>query len=97
YKVTGVQTCALPISAATRLAQIALEAKARGMVANPEAIRFEQDFVRTYPNGPLLCHVLGFTNGENMGMDGVERSMEQYLRGNDGDRKSVVEGKRGEL
>ncbi|HYR58522.1 MAG TPA: penicillin-binding protein 2, partial [Chthoniobacteraceae bacterium] len=47
---------------------------------------FDQDFIRVYPNGPLLCHVLGFTNSENAGMDGVERTMEQYLHGNDGFR-----------
>lgn len=76
----------VPETTASRLAQIAVEAKARGLVANPEAIRFEQDFIRRYPNGQLLCHVLGFTNGQNMGMDGVERTMEQYLRGNDGFR-----------
>ncbi len=76
----------VPETAATKLAQIAANAKTSGILANPEAIRFEQDFIRTYPNGQLLCHVLGFTNGENMGMDGVERTMEQYLRGNDGFR-----------
>lgn len=76
----------VPETTASRLAQIAVEAKAKGVLANPEAIRFEQDFIRRYPNGQLLCHVLGFTNGTNMGMDGVERTMEQYLRGNDGFR-----------
>lgn len=39
-----------------------------------------------YPNGSLLCHVLGFVNGSNLGVDGVERTMERYLRGNDGFR-----------
>jgi cell division protein FtsI (penicillin-binding protein 3)/stage V sporulation protein D (sporulation-specific penicillin-binding protein) len=76
----------VPETNATQLAQLAIDAKTRGLVANPEAIRFEQDFVRTYPNGPLLCHALGFTNGENLGMDGVEHTMEQYLRGSDGFR-----------
>ncbi len=76
----------VPETTATGLAQLAVQAKASGLITNPEAIRFEQDFIRTYPNGQLLCHVLGFTNGQNMGMDGVERTMEQYLRGNDGFR-----------
>ena len=76
----------VPETTATQLAKLAIDAKTQNLVANPEAIRFEQDFVRMYPNGPLLCHALGFTNGENLGMDGVERTMEQYLRGNDGFR-----------
>lgn len=76
----------VPETTATRLAKLVAESKAEGVVSNPEALRFEQDFVRVYPNGPLLCHVLGFTNSENTGMDGVERAMEQYLHGNDGFR-----------
>ncbi|MGC4073406.1 MAG: hypothetical protein QM760_12990 [Nibricoccus sp.] len=47
------------------------------MTSNLDALRFEQDFVRVYPNGQLLCHVLGFTNNENSGIDGMERTMEQ--------------------
>lgn len=49
-------------------------------------IFFEQDSVRRYPNGSLLCHVIGYTNGENAGIDGIERSMDDFLRGNDGYR-----------
>ncbi len=84
----------VPETTATLLAQIAQRAatpkkdepKKETILANPEAIRFEQDFIRMYPNGQLLCHVLGFTNTDNTGMDGVERTMEQYLKGNDGFR-----------
>lgn len=76
----------VPETTATQLAQLAVSAKTSGVLRNPEALRFEQDFIRVYPNGPLLCHVLGFTNGENVGMDGVERTMEQHLRGQDGFR-----------
>ena len=55
-------------------------------------IYFHQNTTRTYPNGPLLSHVLGFLarkdpNDENVvGVEGVERSMENYLRGIDGFR-----------
>ncbi len=53
---------------------------------------FHQNTTRTYPNGPLLSHVLGFLgrkdpNDEHVvGVEGVERSMEDYLRGIDGFR-----------
>jgi cell division protein FtsI/penicillin-binding protein 2 len=53
---------------------------------------FHQNTARTYPNGPLLSHVLGFLgrndpNDEHLvGVEGVERSMEDYLRGIDGFR-----------
>lgn len=71
---------------ASEIQQMASKAKTSGVLANVEAIRFEQDFIRVYPNGHLLCHVLGYTNRENTGVEGVERTMENYLRGNDGFR-----------
>jgi cell division protein FtsI/penicillin-binding protein 2 len=55
-------------------------------------IYLHQNSTRTYPNGPLLSHVLGFLgrknpNDENLvGVEGIERSMENYLRGIDGFR-----------
>ncbi|HEX5177440.1 MAG TPA: penicillin-binding protein 2, partial [Chthoniobacteraceae bacterium] len=47
---------------------------------------FEPDNARIYPNGSMLCHVIGFVNSNNVGVDGIERSCEQYLAGNDGFR-----------
>lgn len=47
---------------------------------------FEQEARRVYPNNELLCHVLGFVNGDDTGLDGVELSMNKYLRGHDGFR-----------
>jgi cell division protein FtsI/penicillin-binding protein 2 len=55
-------------------------------------IYFHQNNTRTYPNGLLLSHVLGFLgrkdpNDEHVvGVEGIERSMENYLRGIDGFR-----------
>ncbi len=46
----------------------------------------ERDSVRVYPNGSMLCHVIGFTNFEREGIQGIESSMEQYLHGQDGHR-----------
>jgi cell division protein FtsI (penicillin-binding protein 3)/stage V sporulation protein D (sporulation-specific penicillin-binding protein) len=76
----------VPEPVAVQLAQITMQAKEKKVVAAPDALRFEQDFVRTYPNGPLLCHVLGFMNTEHAGIEGVERAMNQYLAGNNGFR-----------
>lgn len=53
------------------------EAKLRG-------IFFEQDSIRVYPNAEMLCHVLGFIDHENRGVEGIERVMNSYLRGHDG-------------
>jgi cell division protein FtsI/penicillin-binding protein 2 len=53
---------------------------------NVRGIYFERDSARIYPNGSMLCHVIGFTDFEHRGIQGVESSMEQYLHGQDGYR-----------
>ncbi|HEY3897866.1 MAG TPA: penicillin-binding protein 2 [Chthoniobacter sp.] len=47
---------------------------------------FEPDSKRIYPNDKMLCHVVGFVNGKDVGMEGVEQRMDQYLTGHDGFR-----------
>ena len=53
---------------------------------NLRGIYFEHDATRIYPNGSMLCHVIGFTDFDHHGIQGVEASMEQYLHGQDGYR-----------
>ncbi len=69
----------LPESAASELAD---EMRSKSL----HGIRFEQDFSRVYPNGSMLCHVLGYMDHTHQGLDGIEKSMNQYLRGYDGFR-----------
>jgi cell division protein FtsI/penicillin-binding protein 2 len=53
---------------------------------NLRGIYFEHDATRIYPNGAMLCHVIGFTDFDHHGIQGVEASMEEYLHGQDGYR-----------
>ncbi|HLW36028.1 MAG TPA: penicillin-binding protein 2 [Chthoniobacterales bacterium] len=53
---------------------------------NLRGVYFEQDATRIYPNGVMLCHVIGFTDFEHKGIQGVEGSLDEYLRGQDGYR-----------
>src|ERR1700747_1850401 len=53
---------------------------------NLRGIYFEQDATRIYPNGIMLCQVIGFTDFEHRGIQGVEGSLDDYLRGQDGYR-----------
>jgi cell division protein FtsI/penicillin-binding protein 2 len=53
---------------------------------NLRGISFEHEATRVYPNGPMLCHVIGFTDIDHNGIQGVEASMDQYLHGQDGYR-----------
>lgn len=42
-------------------------------------------FVREYPQGPLAAPVVGFVGFEGKGLEGLERAMENQLRGENGD------------
>src|SRR2546421_487024 len=53
---------------------------------NVRGVYFEHDATRIYPNGSMLCHVIGFTDFDRHGVQGVEGSMEEYLHGQDGYR-----------
>lgn len=44
----------------------------------------EDQFVRSYPNGELASHVIGFVNNEQTGVQGIEAAMENYLQGRSG-------------
>ncbi|MBA3652558.1 MAG: penicillin-binding protein 2 [Chthoniobacterales bacterium] len=71
---------ALPEADAVSLGKELSAKKLRG-------IRFERDLVRLYPNGPMLCHVIGFSDFDHHGIQGVEASMDRYLHGEDGFRE----------
>ena len=49
-------------------------------------VYFEPDSTRIYPNGSLLCHVVGFVDYDGHGIQGVEKSMNQDLEGHAGYR-----------
>src|SRR5204862_2969934 len=53
---------------------------------NLRGIYLEHDATRIYPNGSMLCHVIGFTDFDHHGIQGVEASMDEYLHGQDGYR-----------
>jgi cell division protein FtsI/penicillin-binding protein 2 len=44
-------------------------------------VGLEDQLQRTYPNGNLASHVLGFVDNEHHGVQGVEKETEQYLQG----------------
>ena len=46
----------------------------------------KEDSIRTYPNGVMLGHVLGFLNHERKGVQGIERMFNAELEGTNGYR-----------
>ncbi len=69
----------VPDADARLLEKTLREKKLRGIYS-------ERGTVRVYPNGSMLCHVIGFSNFDQEGIQGVEASMHDYLRGEDGYR-----------
>jgi len=55
-----------------------------------------REFRRTYPEGAAAAHVVGFTNLEEKGQEGIELSFQHELQGRDGSR-SVVKDRLGRV
>ncbi|MFZ5806452.1 MAG: peptidoglycan D,D-transpeptidase FtsI family protein [Verrucomicrobiota bacterium] len=74
------------------------------------ALIFKERMQRVYPNGEEGSHVLGFVNSTRLcfgqedqtvefevGMDGVEKALDRYLRGVPGERRVVRDASRREI
>ena len=51
---------------------------------NLDGVYFTVDLKRSYPESALLSQVLGFTNIDNVGQNGIEGYYDKYLTGTDG-------------
>ncbi len=49
-----------------------------------KGIFYEDQYARTYPNGVLASHVIGFVDGQHRGVQGIEAVMDSYLNGRSG-------------
>ncbi|MFT3897001.1 MAG: penicillin-binding protein 2 [Thermomonas sp.] len=56
----------------------------------------QREFRRFYPQGDALAHVLGFTNIDDEGQEGVELAFDDWLRGKPGLEK-VIRDRRGRI
>ncbi len=56
----------------------------------------KREYRRFYPQGEALAHVLGFTNIDDRGQEGVELAFDEWLRGSPGAKK-VIRDNRGRI
>ena len=56
----------------------------------------QREFRRFYPQGEALAHVLGFTNIDDRGQEGLELAFDDWLRGEPGTKK-VIRDRRGRI
>jgi cell division protein FtsI (penicillin-binding protein 3) len=56
----------------------------------------QREFRRFYPHGEVMAHVLGFTNIDDHGQEGLELAFDQWLTGKPGAQK-VIRDRRGHV
>lgn len=66
-------------------------AKDQVMALKLKGIVFKQQRVRTYPQGSIAPHVLGFVNDDGEGQYGVEGALQSKLQGTTGQIKAVTD------
>ena len=52
----------------------------------------QREFRRFYPQGEALAHVLGFTNIDDAGQEGLELAFDEWLRGTPGAKRVIRDG-----
>ena len=57
-------------------------------------VYFERDFKRFYPTGGVSAHLVGFTDFEDVGQEGMEFNYEQLLKGTSGSKRVIRDGQR---
>lgn len=70
-------------------------AEARRILAlNIPGVFSQREYRRFYPQGEAIAHVLGFTNIDDNGQEGLELAFDEWLRGSAG-MKRVIRDRRG--
>lgn len=54
-----------------------------------EGVYSEEEFRRFYPAGEVAAHIVGFTNVDDKGQEGIELSFDSWLAGEPGSKKVV--------
>lgn len=53
----------------------------------------QREYRRFYPQGEALAHVLGFTNVDDEGQEGLELAFDEWLRGEPGAKRVIRDGR----
>jgi cell division protein FtsI (penicillin-binding protein 3) len=61
---------------------------------NLPGVNFDREFKRFYPAGAVSAHVVGFTDLNDIGQEGMEKGYEALLKGIPGKKRVIRDGKR---
>ena len=56
-------------------------------------IGLEREYRRYYPSGEVTSHLVGFTNIDEQGQEGLERAYDDWLRGRPGSKRVIKDGR----
>ncbi len=57
-------------------------------------VYLQKEYKRFYPAGEVAAHVVGFTNIDDVGQEGLELSYDEWLRGEKGAKRVIKDGQR---
>ncbi|PVV06430.1 MAG: cell division protein [gamma proteobacterium symbiont of Ctena orbiculata] len=58
-----------------------------------EGIDLLSEYRRFYPSGEVMSHIVGFTNIDDKGQEGIELAYDEWLSGNPGAKRVIKDGK----
>lgn len=58
-----------------------------------DGLKLETEYHRFYPSGEVAAHVLGFTNIDDQGQEGLELAYNEWLSGTRGAKRVIQDGK----
>jgi len=77
--------------------KVSPDAAIRVRALNIKGIEFLKEPQRAYPNGATASHILGFTDLDNNGLEGLELKFDKYLKGVTGYRYAIRDAKQREV
>ncbi len=66
---------------------------ARILALDIPGVASQREYRRFYPQGEVLAHVLGFTNVDDRGQEGLELAFDDWLRGEPGAKRVIRDNK----
>ena len=63
---------------------------------NVEGVHSQQEYQRFYPQGEVAAHLVGFSNMDDVGQEGLELTYDNWLKGVPG-RRQVMQDRRGNI
>jgi cell division protein FtsI (penicillin-binding protein 3) len=69
--------------------QVDEEVARRAIALQIPGVHLRREYKRHYPEGETLAHVLGFTNVEDVGQEGIELAQDKQLSGQPGSRRVI--------